>query len=67
LQEALTDAKMSLEARLWWLMPIILPTQQAEIRRIMVQSQPRQRVVRPYLEKTHQKKVLLEWQLKRAA
>jgi hypothetical protein len=41
-------------------MPIILATQDAEIRRTAVQSQPRQ-IVRPYLEKTHHKKVLVEW------
>jgi hypothetical protein len=29
-------------ARPWWLTPGILATQEAEIRRIMVQSQPRQ-------------------------
>jgi hypothetical protein len=27
-------------AKSWWLTPIILATQEAEIRRIMVQSQP---------------------------
>jgi hypothetical protein len=27
-------------ARCWWLTPIILATQEAEIRRIVVQSQP---------------------------
>jgi hypothetical protein len=37
-------------AGLWWLTPIILGTWEAEIRRIKVQSQPRQIVHRPYLE-----------------
>jgi hypothetical protein len=49
-----------------WLVPAILPTQETEIRRIMVRSQPGQIVVRPYLEKTlHKKKSggrgLVEW------
>jgi hypothetical protein len=30
------------EARHWWLTPVILATQEAEIRRIRIQSQPRQ-------------------------
>jgi hypothetical protein len=37
-------------------MPVIPATQEAEIRRIMVQSQPGQTVPRPYLRKTHHKK-----------
>jgi hypothetical protein len=38
-------------------MPVILATQKAEIRRILVQSQPWQTVCgRPYLEKPHHKK-----------
>jgi hypothetical protein len=41
-------------------MPVIPATQEAEIRRIMIQSQPRQIVVRPYLEKAHHKKELVE-------
>jgi hypothetical protein len=36
--------------------PIILATQEAEIRRIAVQSQPRKTVLKPDLEKTHHKK-----------
>jgi transposase len=45
-------------------MPIILVTQEAEIRRIMVQRQPRQIVSRSYLENIHHKKKragLVEW------
>jgi hypothetical protein len=33
-------------------MPVIIVTQEAEIRRIAVQSQPGQIVLRPYLKKT---------------
>jgi hypothetical protein len=29
-------------ARRWWLTPVILTNQEAEIRRIVIQSQPRQ-------------------------
>jgi hypothetical protein len=42
-------------------MPIILATQEAEIKRIMVQSQPRQIVHETLSQrKTHQKKGLVE-------
>jgi hypothetical protein len=34
-----------------WLTPVIIPTQEVEIRRITVQSQPRKNSVRPYLKK----------------
>jgi hypothetical protein len=36
--------KRRVTARHWWLMPVILATQEAEIRRIMVQNQLGQRV-----------------------
>jgi hypothetical protein len=41
-------------------MPVILGTQEVEIRRISVQSHPGQ-IVNPILEKPSQKKGLVEW------
>jgi hypothetical protein len=46
----------SVWAGCWWLTPVILATQEAEIRRIMVGVQPRQIVCKTYLENTHYKK-----------
>jgi hypothetical protein len=43
----------------WWLTPIILASQEAVTRRIMVSSQPR--FIRPYLKHTQHKTGLLEW------
>jgi hypothetical protein len=39
--------KKPLQAGHWWLTPVILATQEAEIRNITVQSQPRQIVCKP--------------------
>jgi hypothetical protein len=48
-------------ARSWWLIPVILAIQEAEIRRIMIGTQPGQTVLeRSYLEKTQHKKGLVE-------
>jgi hypothetical protein len=41
-------------------MPVIPATQEAEIRRVTIQSQPRQIVARPYLKKTCHKKGMVE-------
>jgi hypothetical protein len=42
--------------RLQWLIPLLLATQEAEIRRITAGSQPWTNRLRPYLIKTHHKK-----------
>jgi hypothetical protein len=42
-------------------MPVILATQEAEIKRILVQSQPRQIVHKTLSQKTFTKIGLLEW------
>jgi hypothetical protein len=39
-----TMSKTKYKARSWWVTPVILATQEAEIRRTSVQSQPRQMV-----------------------
>jgi hypothetical protein len=45
-----------------WLMPVTLATHKAEIRRITVQSQPRQIVYETLSrKKKHHKKRLVEW------
>jgi hypothetical protein len=44
-------------ARCLWLMPLILATQEAEIRRLALGKQ----FVRPYLENAQHKKGLAEW------
>jgi hypothetical protein len=54
--------KNKYEAGCQWLTPIILATQEAEICRIVVQSQPWADFVRPYLKKKPiTKKGLVEW------
>jgi hypothetical protein len=42
-------------------MPVILLTQAADIKKIMVQSQSRKKFERPYLEKSFTKIGLMEW------
>jgi hypothetical protein len=49
-------SKMTKNVGCWWLTPIILPTQEAEIRRTVVQSQPGQIVHKTYLENSQQEK-----------
>jgi hypothetical protein len=46
----------------WWLTPVILPTQEAEIRRIKVKSQPGQTVCQTLSLKTLSQKIgVVEW------
>jgi hypothetical protein len=42
--------------RCWWLIPVILATQETEIRRIVVQRQPRQMVYETLSQKKKTKK-----------
>jgi hypothetical protein len=49
------------EAGHWWLIPVILATQEAGIRRIKVRSQLRQNSLRDLIWKKNHKKRLLEW------
>jgi hypothetical protein len=46
-------------------MPVILATQEAEIRRVAVQSQPRQIVCKTYLEKNPSQKKKDWWRCSR--
>jgi hypothetical protein len=38
----------------WWLVPVISATQKAEIRRIVIEGQPRQKISLPHLNKNNQ-------------
>jgi hypothetical protein len=53
--------KSKTQARHPWLTPVIPATQEPEIRRITIQSQPGQTVCQTLSQKTHHKKVLVEW------
>jgi hypothetical protein len=48
-------------ARHWWLMPVILAIQEAEIRRIVFRSQPRQIIRKTLSQKYLTRKGLVEW------
>jgi hypothetical protein len=53
---------LQLKTRPWWLTPVIIATQEAEIRRIAIQSQPRQIVCETLSRKNPITKIgLVEW------
>jgi hypothetical protein len=51
----------SVDSRRRWLTPVIPATQEAEMRRMAVRSQPQQIVLKTLSRKTHHKKGLVEW------
>jgi hypothetical protein len=61
--KSLISLKNCIHAKHWWLMPIILAIQEAEIRRIAVQSRPRETVHEILSQKylAQKKKGLVEW------
>jgi hypothetical protein len=58
---ALLDEQKYLRAGGWWLTPVILATQEAEITRIVVRSQPGQIVHETLSRKYLSQKCLPEW------
>jgi hypothetical protein len=52
--------KNKIRARLWWLTPVILATQEAEISRITVRSQPGESVPKTYLKNIQRETGLAE-------
>jgi hypothetical protein len=57
----LLSSRYGLLAGRQWLTPVILATQEVEIRRITVQSQPRQIVLETLSQKYPSQKGLVEW------
>jgi hypothetical protein len=54
--------KVQMVARHWWLMPVILATQEAELKRMaVVQTSPGKSFPRPYFKNIQHKTGLAEW------